>query len=647
MKALWIFFTMVMFCLYILIGLYITDGIESFVQIALTWLIYTILCTTFLNVFALGYFWSVIRNKKGPTGLRGQPGERGKIGLKGVCSMDTTEAYLMKALTQNIDNLYFAKTNTHIMDETTYMIPNNYISNKISTMAGSRQYKVIYANLSKSGRPLINVINYLNEIMTVWFNLIYEATAIKGEWFKDEYADEDYDWLGTNPFIEIKKYDIYYWGITRDFRPLKAEICRTTSTYESSKVPLPNNEMQPRLKIVESNDYIPIANDAGSGIETDATIFRPKMHTVGEDTYYPVGDIIRENYGFYKNAPTLLGNDDTTGFIEYPGNNLGPAMRTVLVSGDITDPVSYTRLRTFKGWGKISLHHVNCPDGYTSIGDVAGRWESPNVDNNAQFIYGSTPKCVPTECVEQINKSPGLIWFGSNNVALNKEANGTLNADPENGYNLFRYGGYRPFYKIKASCLKPPVKAKAITKDIEPEVEDLGIGWYGHPYKLESKYSIFTFLGLVPEGIIVNDATGRRLYVVHYGGEEANIYIVLAHDDNGEYINAIQVDSDTNKNTTKIRKISRMDVRQQWKIKFPKSDDKTYLELESDSNKKYLYIGLDPFKGNAIYSTINSTEVLKNIDKPFENLTLENIQSATKFTFISSVGTNLNIVDGK
>ena len=274
MKELWIFFILVMFCVYVLIGLYITDGIESLVQISLTWLIYTIMCSTFINIFTLGYFWSVIRNKKGPTGLRGQPGETGNIGLQGVCPMDTNEAFLMMSLSNYINELYFTETQKHIMNSTTFKLPNKYFNEKISTMAGSRQYKVIYSNLSKSNRNLLSIINYLKGIWKIWFDLIYNATDPLGSWFEYEFGDEFYIWIGDNPFDEIKKYDVYYWGITRDFRPLKAEICRN-----NAKVPLANNKIA-RLKLLETNDYIWIADDKKSGLSGDGVFYRPQNYTI-------------------------------------------------------------------------------------------------------------------------------------------------------------------------------------------------------------------------------------------------------------------------------------------------------------------------------------------------------------------------------
>ena len=101
MNVLWIFFILIFFCIYILLGLYITENLKSSVEILLAWVVYTIMCTTFLNVFLLASFWSVIQNKKGPVGQRGPSGETGVKGIEGTCGIDSTEAFLIKALYAN------------------------------------------------------------------------------------------------------------------------------------------------------------------------------------------------------------------------------------------------------------------------------------------------------------------------------------------------------------------------------------------------------------------------------------------------------------------------------------------------------------------------------------------------------------------
>ena len=109
MNVLWIFFILVFFCIYILLGLYITEGIKSTTIVLLTWVIYTIMCSTFLNVFLLGFFWAVVQKKRGPTGLRGPSGETGIVGIEGSCSITVAENFLIKMLTEHLDSLYYKK----------------------------------------------------------------------------------------------------------------------------------------------------------------------------------------------------------------------------------------------------------------------------------------------------------------------------------------------------------------------------------------------------------------------------------------------------------------------------------------------------------------------------------------------------------
>ena len=106
MNIYWIFFTIVLFCIYVLFGLHITEGLETLAQQILTWVIYTILWGTFINIFTLGYFWSVIREKTGPYGLRGPEGETGGEGIKGECSITASQAYCMKSINDYINELY-------------------------------------------------------------------------------------------------------------------------------------------------------------------------------------------------------------------------------------------------------------------------------------------------------------------------------------------------------------------------------------------------------------------------------------------------------------------------------------------------------------------------------------------------------------
>jgi len=594
MIVFWLFLSIILFCAYILFGLHITKDAEGITQQILIWVIYTILWGTFINVFTLGYFWSVIKEKSGPYGLRGPEGETGGEGIKGECSITATQAYCMKSINDYINNLYKIETNKDILNEETQKFPCVYLNEKIQKMAGSRQYQVIVANLSNENKNIENIVNYLKSIWKEWFDLLYNSTNPQGKWFEDKYGDENYEWVGNNPFDEIKKYDIYYWGITRDFRPLKAELCRSTSTYENSKFPKHNYKQEPRLKIIETNDYKYIAGDHGTGAYYDASWWRPKLTTFNNETYYPVGDVVIRQHGIVKGGDTKVGD------IKWgQRHNNGPDMKTILVAGDVKDPIRQDTLVWHDASHWFGSYKTVCPDDYIDMGNVV---VSHRFDRNSPS--NDKIKCVPKDCVEPINNSGNGLWehgrrwqYVINNYWQNAKPSGG------NGYNLFRtQNSAQPFYKIKDKCLaKPPPPPPPSTKEVEPEFGDLGIGWHGHPYKLDPKYSIFSFLSLVPEGMIVHKGTGQRYYIIHYGGEDINIFNVLTHNkQTNKYDYALQINANykeqfkdnkqLNKSNT-LKNTSNKEMNTSNKEKF--KDNKNNINSFSILNKNGKFISYD------------------------------------------------------
>jgi hypothetical protein len=584
----------------------------------------------------LGYFWSTVRKKRGPTGVRGPEGEDGKQGIEGSCSITSAQAVLLQQLTSYIDGLYSDKTGKSILNQELQKFPCTYLNNKIKTQAGSRQYNVIVATLSNQNKPVIDIINYVKSIWKVWFDLIYNANP---KWFEDEYADEDYSWTGENPFTEIKKYDIYYWGITRSFRPLKAEICRSNPNYESSKLPI---KPQARLKVMQSNDYMKITDDYKTGGDPDASWWRAKSVALGDETYYPVGDIITAGWrgqvywNLWKNGPTIVGD------MQFETDTIGPDIRSILVSGDVKDPIKYDS-RWIGGNNTVTTARPVCPDGYVSMGDVIDYSTDGGNDNPANYPI----KCVPADCVEDNNKrntgADVQIWrqhMGIN--VLNHFNRGKYDANGDNGYNMFRSWWGGPFYRLKEKCLTPP--SAPATKEPESEFLDLGVGWNGHPYKLDPRYSIFTFLNLVPEGMIVHKSTGRRFYIVHYGGEEINIYNVLEYSSTTDkFDNGLQVDSNANGAKVESRPLSRRDERQQWRIVL--QTDKRFMKLKNIMSNKYLFMGLEPIMGNPQFSTIDFDFNNYKAIPIYNILSDTQIQDNSTFSFISTFGTQMDIID--
>ena len=636
----WLFFGIIIFCIYVLAGLYISRDITQTTTYILTWVIYSCLCLTLLTIVIIAYFWETVRDKTGPGGIRGPSGETGDQGQEGTCSISATQSYLIMSVSQFLDELYRTRTGKSILNSETQQFLSKYMTNKIATPAGSRQYSVIVANLSNQNKPVEDLVNYVKSIWKVWFDLIYNANP---EWFEDPTGDEDYSWGGENPFTEIRKYDIYYWGITRTFRPLKAEICRTTPEYQSAKLPMVDTV--PRLKILESNDYEYRGDDYKTRGDPDAAWWRPKVQDLGADKYYPVGDIITAGnrsavYAMHKGkvkiGDMVMDSPNIRNTFYRRGN--GPEMRSVIIAGDIVDPTGFEPKMYIGGNQGLIIGTPKCPPGYTAMGDTLYQ---------GSYTNGTNIKCVPEECVEDNARDDTFYdpWSQNGVVSVqnswdreNKAATG------DNGYNLMRGNNRKPLKRIKAECLRSTRIPQ--TKAPEAEYDALGVGWYGHPYKLDPRYSIFTFLGMVPEGMIVHKATGRRFYIVHYGGEEANIYNVLEYnDDVNKFESALQVNSDGLKpDQVNIRPISRKDSRQQWNIILDTSD-KRFLKLKNVQNAKYLYVGLQPITGAAQFSTIDSDFNNYTNNPAFGNLSVDQVKENTVFTFISAFGTQMDIID--
>ena len=769
MNILWVFFIIIFFCIYVFLGLHITDGIESLVQLILAWVIYTIMWTTFLNIFLLGYFWSVIKNKKGPSGLRGPSGEHGSVGMEGSCSIESVELALMKSLTEYIDSLYHSKNNTHIVNSN-YKFKNKFLNTKIGQTAGSRQYRILVANLSADNKPVDNLINYLKNIWSQWFDLLYNATSVPGSWFQDEFGDEidNYGWLGDNPFIEIRKYDVYYWGITRSFRPLKAEICRSTVNHADSKLPKPHilqtkdTQTEPRLKVITSNDYYALRGWGTSSGDTHtpyANFWSPNSQTIDKVTYYPVGDIINPGLSGNKKGDTIIKDVHSTKLTkEGVKIDNGPDMKTILVSGDVVNPIGYERRRyTASSGPSMNISVAICPKGYKALGYFV---------NSDEHNFNKDAKCVPDECVEVTSPpdSGKKVWYKTHDYFdwswepgwehkwdydVNALSVPEENPEPDykNSYNFFGLPtDIKPYYKLKKTCLEKipsvdfPIEPKynkppPSTKDVESEYSDLGIGWYGHPYKLDPKYSIFTYLNLVPEGMIVNKGTGDRFYIIHNEGNTINLFNILTYNvktskydgslqaldynKNGsgfkvepvvvydDYIPPAIVDqhestlnqvvnlgpirittpnmtlpnsnpfagltnpadivkkleeiktNGTQPNTTSyntllsntpppkriaITKLDTTKINQQWKIILDPQDKKKF-QLKNIDKNTYLFINQEPREGIIDFTTIDLDNNNYKNDPAFSDISQEEINNRTTFSFIPSFGTHLNVID--
>lgn len=631
-----------LFCLmiFVFVGLNLSENIEDFTSYILFWIVYGLVAFSVANVFLLGYFWSVIRKKTGPPGIRGPRGDMGEKGDYGRCDTSSNGAMCMAELSKHLDTLYKDATNTKTSILEDGVLVNGYMKRKIATICNSVQFDIITEVLTKEGKGAGNLIVYMKTIFTEWFKLIHSQND---KWFADPDGLERYDWKTKNPFNEIKKYDIFYWGDTRKFRPLKNKICKNgLDPNSSSQSSLP-------LSTLRTNDYEEVYEDIGSEGSNPMKVFRPKKYEYSGKIYYPVGDIIatglsekqRSKIGKKKQQYTRVGDLE---FVSGVPN--GPDKETILVSGDVVDPIDYKLMwrdqkftnafmdemrrgvnavgsgymEASTGYGAGRIWKPVAPDGYVCLGDVVTNFYSPNHPDKSEFLKYNKEvniKCIPEECAQELKKSYVLdhkkkVWFVDNEVkqvVFNGEVY-TLGSGDEpssrNAYNLFRADNMSyvdkkgkilktkgdSFYKIRINCSRG--RQGTTTKPVDPDFERLGLGWYGTPANDNPKYSIYSFMGLIPEGMIEHNITKKRYYVVHYGGNEFNCFnIKVLNTTSGTYDSALETQSGTV--DVRVTKLKRRNKEQQWRaIKHDDNGDEV-VYFQNVHNSKILRVKNDKF----------------------------------------------------
>jgi len=239
------------------------------------WMLYIISIIT-ISVLFSGFFINMtLKNLKGPQGQRGEIGDTGEKGDTGICEANCRNniaiTIIMKAINrrlteleeerksgktisendkkiidyivyydninkthkeildklnekltegkieknENLMNIDFIKETVQdkSLDEEYVKTTNIYIKEKVKSMANSDEFK----ELSPFRGPQ-KLIEYLKDIWILWVELIYNAGG-GAKYFTTLGAENDFEWLEENPFDEIKKYDVYYWGMSDKAKP--------------------------------------------------------------------------------------------------------------------------------------------------------------------------------------------------------------------------------------------------------------------------------------------------------------------------------------------------------------------------------------------------------------------------------------------
>ena len=638
--------------IYIYGGLKLAEDLDTPSAYSMFWVAYILFGMTLVTIIMLGNFWSVLVNKTGPSGARGIPGQQGDSGIPGECEAGHNTYYAMRMVKQAIADTVLEQqqaggnqpqnplTTDMVYDTITTRLTNIYLDNTVDRMITSKQFEILLdipvEDLKKMpagkrktfAKSLEDLSGYLAGTWREWITGFYTADPVAARKMATtpDTTPEDQPKLAEYLNQEIEKYDVWYWGTTRVFRPLKAEICRAgTITYTdpaTGKQTMRANTRFPsklraqlEIREIEYSDKdtskldetwvissMPDAskrfdkwrakNDGIYGNVARPKAMIPKVIKDGAKTFYPIGQV------FIETNPNLA-NDNKK--------------KTILVSGDVVVPdkleVTWkdrkgTNILKPGGRGVADGRGVDgrfyqaqsAKPGYKCLGDYYERDERGPEETERKYGFDSSKSlgkqfdknkgysgmvCLPDKCLEEIPRAEnpefayqfGRDWYKNDYW----QTDNFTAKDAEAGYNIVRgtksayknlknkKSGPQPgdgkFYRIKPECL---ANEDIPVKEPEPEFSDLGIGWFGHPYKTDRKYSVFAFLGIMPEGIILHRQSGQRLYIRHYGGMEPNRFVILNWDGDSDGFNrAIRAKSSSE---IDIVELNLTDERQNWRV---------------------------------------------------------------------------------
>lgn len=580
-------------------GLKLAEPIKHPILYLIFWLLYVISILSLLNIITSGAFFVVLRYKRGPPGIPGPKGEKGPSGKSGeceeTCKEDLCQKTIIDKLTKEFNRLMTEVKQKDI--EPPLAIKNGFIKETVKRICHSTQFK----DVSRIKKPYL-ILEYITEVWMVWIKLLFDADPSSEKdrfktWLETHGADNEWEAITEgkpNPFDEIKKYDIYYWGLSKEFHPIKIHHCK-------SKLGLKDNVNDAKIPAIESNFYDWIYNDRKTGSHQNIEIWRAKPIKYKGKTYYSLGDIGLSKYG---------GEYSRRYFREYqtPSRGMtdvgkhsrdGPSSTTILVDGSsphVAVPKQYDlKWNDKKSGGRHDTAFWMPRDfsengkNYKCFGGLAGK--KTYKDPFSVYGKGDTHpiRCIDESCLEEIPQQSYRIWRDRGSGARLDGSVWTNNHPNFKPYKTVYFPNKthqdvkRKFYKIKENCLR----SNAIADEEEETIEDkTSYGWHGTA-KRDAKYSVFSFLDLVIESKIVNPQTGQVYYLAHTGAKTPNSYFVKPlNTKTNTYTNCLKVRGGVSYTNGTCNLNDKDEV---WEVEFSSFDTNIFF-LKSISRGTYLYL---------------------------------------------------------
>lgn len=520
-----LFFAVIGIIIAIGIGLEISKGIDEFIIYVLFWLLYIITIITFINIVLVSKYYLNLKDKKGPVGKKGKPGDRGEKGSTGLCDPKCRDSICENSLNEMLINEL--KDKNKGVD---IKINNVYIKSKIRQMCSSDEFR----QLAPYNGPL-NLINYLKATWKIWFDILYNSGGIK--YFENVGAEADFEWLKENPFDELKKYDLFYWGMGKQYRPQIIDKC-----YNSIDGVNPSDTTASYIiRTSKTNYYEKIGDNSNTESDQQLSFWRAQQFTYKSNVFYPIGDIIigpnRSNDGISKTRQ--IG-----GFTIQNNQIVGPDRNTIIVSGDVKGPVNYILSWTNNGerGNNFWIWKPIAPAGYIALGDII-------TTNEAKPLTGELApiRCVPKDITIKLPPPKTILWTSkgmrlpSHISLLGYQPNNgkPVDATDSNAYNVFRTveginktyisksDDNNNFYKLNPEKYDINYRIGVDTgnPDTSNSANSVGKGYLKSEQK-DSKYSIMAYLNLKTKATLKHNISKKELKCELIPNAISNAYLI-------------------------------------------------------------------------------------------------------------------------
>jgi len=514
------------------------------------WILYSVSVLVIINLainIRTTYSIELKEGKPGPSGEKGSQGTEGpEAKCEAGCKNKVCHLKIMRKLEENYNKI-LGKSYGKELDQPK-IINNRYLRETVKRVCHSKQFKEV----SQLQHPF-KVLEYITEIFGGWIQLLAEADTSEHKKHLQDYLGtygQEREWESMitpskNPFKEIEKYDVYYWGLKKEFHPRKIQAPVKPPGMKNKN--LRRGEIaEPKIRAYKTNIYKRIYTDRGTGAEHNAAVWVSPPHQINNKIYWPLGSVVTPYHSqvSWKKYISRMGKNNDARFNIRGSRQLGPNTTNVMVNGS----KHWVRRPHPKHWswqwndnetgGNTDVTFWNAEDFredgqlYRCFGGMVTKnhsWHNPSRQlgrNGVPFV------CINDKALDPIPHRHNFVW---NDGGSGGEHDGSIWTNYDGDYNLayfqkgHRPNGGRRAYKIKDSFLEGEAE-KPFTSDKE---EDFKVGYGYHnrsDFKRDRATSVFELLDLVMESDIESQNHQQKLFLSHSGLNDPNSYLIREYD---------------------------------------------------------------------------------------------------------------------